>query len=78
VLAQAVSIGFDFAVVEECGEFSECGDFAAVYGAAIVAVEYGDVGFERACQAIGGASSVVRRDVTVTVPGDAAYVYDEC
>jgi Glycoside-hydrolase family GH114 len=78
ILAQSDVIGFDFAVVEECGEYDECGDFAAVYGADIIAIEYGDRGFERACQTIGSASSVVRRDVNVSQPDAAEYVYDEC
>jgi hypothetical protein len=78
VLEDSGAIGFDFAVVEECGQFAECGDFATVYGDDIVAIEYSDEGFRSACAAIGAASSVVRRDVNVSRPGVVEYVFDEC
>lgn len=78
MLASADSIGFDLAVVEECGRYDECDDFAAVYGDQMVDVEYTDAGFSAACASIGDRSSVVRRDVDVTVPGSPSYVHDEC
>lgn len=71
-------IGFDFAVVEECGAFDECDRFADVFGDAIVVIEYTDDGFATACSSIGDRSSVVRRDLFVIVPGSNDYVYDEC
>ncbi len=71
-------IGFDFAIAEECGQWNECNGYAAVFGANVVAIEYSDAGFSRACASIGASSSVVRRDVNVTAPGSNSYVYDEC
>lgn len=78
LLDQAPTIGFDFGVVEECGEYDECGDFAATYGGDFVAIEYGDEGFAAACASVGDLVSVVRRDVDVTAPGSDTYVHDEC
>ncbi|MFK7917618.1 MAG: endo alpha-1,4 polygalactosaminidase [Ilumatobacter sp.] len=71
-------IGFDFAVVEECGVFTECDRFTEVFGEAVVAVEYTQRGFDAACEAIGASVSVVRRDLFVTSPASTGYVFDEC
>jgi hypothetical protein len=78
LLPQRTTIGFDFAVVEECGEFAECDVFTDEYGALVVGIEYSDDGFSAACSAIGDAVSVVRRDLFVTLPGSDSYVFDEC
>jgi hypothetical protein len=78
LLPQRDIIGFDFAVVEECGEFSECEVFTAEYGALVVDIEYTGDGFNAACSAIGDIVSVVQRDLFVTLPGSEAYVFDEC
>lgn len=75
---QVATIGFDFAVVESCGRWNECEVFTDLYGDQVVAIEYRDVDFTAACAAIGDQVSVVRRDVAVTAPGSATYVYDEC
>lgn len=72
------TIGFDFAVVESCGVYDECDAYAAVHGDRIVAIEYDNSGFDRACEMIGGGSSVTRRDRFVTLPGSSTYIYDEC
>lgn len=71
-------IGFDFAVVEECGSFDECDRFVAAFGDAFVAVEYTNDGFAAACAAVGDRVSVVRRDLLVTSPESDDYAYDEC
>ncbi|WP_424344912.1 endo alpha-1,4 polygalactosaminidase [Ilumatobacter sp.] len=71
-------IGFDFAVVEQCGAFDECGRFADVFGDAIVVIEYTDDGFATACSTVGDRSSVVRRDLLVATPESSDYVHDEC
>lgn len=78
LLGQRKRIGFDFVVVEECGEFDECRDFTAVYDDRVVAIEYSNAGFATACRDIGDDVSVVRRDVQVTRPGSRTYVYREC
>ena len=72
------AIGFDFAVVEQCGEFDECEQFSTAYNEAMVDIEYQDSSFTNACSAIGGTSAVVRRDVGVTAPGSSTYVIDQC
>lgn len=73
-----VTIGFDFAIVEECGQFDECSAYTDVFGPSVVAIEYTDDGFGRACASIGNDVAVVRRDRDVTLPGDTAYIYDAC
>jgi hypothetical protein len=70
--------GLDFAIAEECGRYSECGDYTSVYGSQVIDIEYTDKGFTKACTAIGATSSVVRRDVDVTAPGSHTYVYNAC
>ena len=71
-------IGFDFAIVEECGWFDECAAYTEVFGADIVVIEYTDSGFDAACAAVGDTVSVVRRDQDVTNPGSDTYLYDTC
>lgn len=71
-------IGFDFAVVEECGAFAECDRFVDVFDDAIVIIEYTDEGFAAACASIGDRVSVVRRDLLVSTPASDDYVHDEC
>lgn len=76
LLGDRTQIGFDFAVVEECGQFDECADFTHEYGDQMVALEYTDDGFDDACGTVGDGISVVRRDVLVSRPGSATYVYE--
>jgi hypothetical protein len=71
-------IGFDFLVVENCGEHAECQDATERYGEQVLAVESGEAGFQAACDTIGDRSSVVLRDLGLSRPGSRAYVYDEC
>ena len=72
------AIGFDFAVVEQCGEYSECTTFSNAYNGNMVGIEYTDAAFQSACNAIGDTSAIVRRDVQVTAPGSSTYVIDQC
>ena len=72
------SAGLDFAVAEECGRYSECGDYTAVYGNNVIAIEYTKSAFTKACRSHGSAISVVLRDVNVTAPGSGTYKYDAC
>ncbi len=55
LLERRKEIGFDFAVVEECGRYDECGDFADAYDDRVFVVEYADRDFARACASVGGA-----------------------
>ncbi|MFI7603447.1 endo alpha-1,4 polygalactosaminidase [Actinoplanes sp. NPDC049681] len=70
--------GLDFAIVEECGQYSECGDYVAVYGNQVIDVEYTKAGFTKACRSHGATLSIVRRDRDVSAPGTRSYVYDAC
>lgn len=78
LLEERDRIGFDLAVVEECGRFDECSDFTDAYDDRVVAIEYTDAGFETACADVGRSISVVRRDVAVSRSGSDGYVRDEC
>ncbi|MFD4572998.1 endo alpha-1,4 polygalactosaminidase [Streptomyces sp. NPDC058417] len=69
--------GLDFAVVEDCGRWTECGDFVDAFGNNIVVVEYTDGGLATACE-YGDRISVVRRDENVTAPGSGEYRYGTC
>lgn len=71
-------IGFDFAVIEQCGVYDECLDYADVFGDHLVIIEYTNDGFTVACDSVGDQVSVVLRDVLVTAPGSDTYVYDTC
>lgn len=68
-------LGFDFAVVEDCGAYDECTVFTDAY-AVVLDVEYTDDGFAAACGVAG--LSVQRRDLAVSVPGDPAHVAEWC
>ena len=74
--------GFDFAVVEECAVFDECGRFADVYGDRVIAIEYADQlsvdRFDAACAAGRMPASVVLRDRDLTTPDDVDYVFRLC
>jgi Glycoside-hydrolase family GH114 len=71
-------VGFDFAIAEECGFYRECPSYTAVFGNNVIAIEYTNAGYRRACRAVGATVSVVRRDVLVTKPGSSTYRYKAC
>ncbi|MEU6229932.1 endo alpha-1,4 polygalactosaminidase [Streptomyces sp. NPDC047042] len=66
--------GLDFAVAEECGEFDECGEYAAAFDDRVVVIEYTDSGLRKALAGFGDRLSIVRRDVDVSTPGSAGYI----
>ncbi|NEA66337.1 endo alpha-1,4 polygalactosaminidase [Streptomyces sp. SID12488] len=66
--------GLDFAVAEECGEYDECGEYAAAFDDRVVVIEYTDSGLRKARAAFGDRLSIVRRDVDVSTPGSDGYV----
>ncbi len=63
------AVGFDFAVAEQCAQYRECGRYVASYGHHVLAVEYADHAFHRACRTWGDTIAVVRRDVDLTAHG---------
>ncbi len=80
ILDKKAAIGFDFAIAEECARYNECGDYTAVYGNKVIVIEYKYKYFAAACasSSIGGALSVVRRDLDVTTPSSTSYRYASC
>ncbi|MFF8511373.1 endo alpha-1,4 polygalactosaminidase [Streptomyces sp. NPDC015492] len=71
------TIGFDFAVAEECGQYEECEAYAAAYANRVYVIEYTGTGYGRACADWGGTLSIVQRDLDVSAPG-GAYRYRAC
>jgi hypothetical protein len=63
------TIGFDFAVAEECGRWRECGRYEASYGDQVLAIEYRRRDFERTCDQFGDEWPVVLRDLGLTPGG---------
>ncbi|XVV16140.1 endo alpha-1,4 polygalactosaminidase [Actinoplanes sp. CA-131856] len=75
------SIGFDFAVTEECAVYDECGEYLERYGDQVYEVEYTDNGidaYRQACRDHGARISVVLRDRDVVPWGEAGYHYESC
>ncbi|MFS8197827.1 endo alpha-1,4 polygalactosaminidase [Streptomyces sp. CWNU-52B] len=66
--------GLDFAVVEECGAYDECGEYADAFDDRVVVVEYTDSGMKKARSGFGDRLSIVRRDIQVSTPDSADYV----
>jgi Glycoside-hydrolase family GH114 len=76
LLPERQSIGFDFAVTEECGRYGECGRYAAAYAGRVFDVEYETRGLTAACR--GAAVSVVLRDRDVRPPGTRGHLHRTC
>ncbi|KAJ6522194.1 glycoside hydrolase family 114 protein [Mycena vulgaris] len=75
------TVGFDFAVAEECQAFEECDSYTDVYGNNMIEIEYTDNGvsaWNAACKARGANISVIYRDRDVVPAGSSAYHYQEC
>jgi hypothetical protein len=66
--------GFDFAVVEQCAEFDECGRYVAIYNTNVILIEYERGNFDEACGEFGSRVTIVLRDEDVTPRG----VYAAC
>ncbi|MWA09111.1 endo alpha-1,4 polygalactosaminidase [Streptomyces sp. BA2] len=78
LLPERARIGFDFAVVEECAAYKECGDFADAYDDKVFAVEYTRKDYRNACDAWGPRLSVTLRDRDVSSEGTKGYVFAQC
>jgi hypothetical protein len=76
--ASAKQAGFDFAVAEQCADYSECGNYTATYGGHVIVIEYSQSQFTKACNTYGSTLSIVLRDVDVTAPGSDSYVFKTC
>jgi Glycoside-hydrolase family GH114 len=62
------SVGYDFAVAEQCQQYHECGSYLKHYRH-VLAVEYHRKAFHRACAHWSSEMAVVRRDVELTEHG---------
>lgn len=71
-------VGVDFAVVEECGQYDECGEYAAEFGRHMIVIEYTDRGMEKACQGWADEISIVRRDLDLAPAGGEDHVRETC
>lgn len=67
------TIGYDFAVAEECGRWHECGSYHASYGDQVLAIEYRKKDFRATCKAYGDQWPVVRRNLALTPGGVHAW-----
>jgi hypothetical protein len=63
------TLGFDFAVAEECGRWRECGAYVADFGRRVLVVEYRDADLAWTCQRYAGRLAVVRRDLALSPTG---------
>lgn len=63
------SVGYDFAVAEECGRYRECGDYVASYGQRVLAIEYRRADFQWTCERYGARLAVVLRDLALSPSG---------
>ena len=71
-------VGFDFAIVEECQRYRECGAYARAHGRRIVEIEYHRADFEAACDRHGDRWSVVLRDRRLRPAGEPGHVRESC
>ncbi|MFI5676762.1 endo alpha-1,4 polygalactosaminidase [Streptomyces cellulosae] len=72
------SVGLDFAVVEECGQWDECGEFAEAFDNNVFVVEYTAKGMSKACSSWSSQLSIVRRDQDVAARGASGYLRKTC
>jgi hypothetical protein len=75
------TVGFDFAIAEECQEYTECDSYTGPYGNHVIEIEYTDnprSAYTKACSAQGKDISVIMRDRDVVPAGDSAYHYEYC
>lgn len=75
------SVGFDFAVAEECHRFAECAAYTDVYGQSVIDIEYADDlrgSFADVCADPETPGSVVLRDRDLVPQGEPGYVFELC
>lgn len=70
--------GYDFAVVEECQQYDECGAYTSAYGRKVIEIEYSEAQFAAACEARGGTVSLLLRDREVLPKGTPGYLNTTC
>ncbi|KAH8928474.1 glycoside hydrolase family 114 protein [Atractiella rhizophila] len=77
------TVGFDFAIAEECQQWEECDSYTDLYGEYVIEIEYSDssdgiAAYKTACKARGGKSPVILRDRDVVAKGKKNYRYEAC
>ncbi|KAF5317120.1 hypothetical protein D9611_003505 [Ephemerocybe angulata] len=77
------TVGFDFAVVEECQAYDECDNYTDIYGTGMLEIEYTDNDnaqsvYQAACTARGATYSVILRDRDLVASGQSGYHYEQC
>lgn len=75
--SRARAAGLDFAVVEECQAHDECPAYTAVYGTAVLEIEYARAPFRVACAARRGIP-VILRDRELVPAGSPGHVSESC
>ncbi|MFF4505777.1 endo alpha-1,4 polygalactosaminidase [Streptomyces sp. NPDC001401] len=78
LVSDRASVGLDFALVEECAEYNECGEYAEAFGNNVLVIEYTAKGMAQACSGWGSTLSIVRRDQSVVPKGASGYVHRTC
>lgn len=77
LVGRRASLGTDFAVVEECNRYAECGAYADSYGSRVYVIEYTEAAFARGCRDFAGLM-IVRRDLDLAPAGTQGHVYRQC
>lgn len=77
LLARRPQTQLDFAVVEQCNEFDECGEFTDAYGEHVYVIEYERSAFDTGCAEF-PMLSIVFRDLELSTPGSLAYLHESC
>jgi hypothetical protein len=77
LVVRKTELGTDFAVAEQCNEFSECNVYTAGYGDHVIVIEYMQAAFNTGCSAY-PQLSIILRDLNLVTPSDAGYVYEGC
>ncbi|MEZ5092950.1 endo alpha-1,4 polygalactosaminidase [Nocardioides sp.] len=67
------TVGYDFAIAEECGRWKECGRYRSHYGNHVIVVEYRKKDFRYACKKWGAKLPIVLRDLDLTPQGIHRY-----
>ncbi|MET8077658.1 endo alpha-1,4 polygalactosaminidase [Streptomyces sp. NPDC005303] len=78
LVSDRASLGLDFAIVEECAEYDECGTFADAFDDHVLMVEYTKKGLTKACAGWSDTLSVVRRDEEVVPEGADGFLRETC
>ncbi|MFD7896330.1 endo alpha-1,4 polygalactosaminidase [Streptomyces sp. NPDC059743] len=72
------TIGFDFAVAEECARYDECGRYADTYDDRVLVIEYRPTDFTVGCREWGDRLAIVLRDRDVVPAGEPGHRNARC